>query len=475
MKITKIKNFSLSITLIIIFLIDFGLIVNTNNKWNETVKNIDSLSFETTIKEEYIKTTLKNRNEEFTWTLSLFALSNFIGVILLFLYRKEKNEYEANLYNEKEKAIITLKSIGDAVITTDKSATITFINPIAEKILGYKNQELVGKNINKILNLIDVRTKKAINLNINKVLELGKIRILSENIGLINKHKEIYEIEDSIAPIKDKQGEILGAVFIFHDVTKQNEYRRRLNENEKVLIQQSKTTAMAEMLENMAHHWRQPLSLISTLATGVKIKKEMNDLNDDFLIDSLEKINQSSQNLSKIIDDFTLFLQPTLRKKEEFLLDDALKKAITILESNLKNKDIHIISNLQKIELTSYENEWMQVFIALINNSIDILCSKKGKKYIFIDIYKKQDEIIITFLDNGGGIPTDILNRIFEPYFTTKYKTQGKGISLYISHKIITNLIKAKIKVENENFSFTNEHYKGAKFTITFNLKSKND
>ena len=148
---------------------------------------------------------------------------------------------------------------------------------------------------------------------------------------------------------------------------------------------------------------------------------------------------------------------------------DALKKAITILESNLKNKDINIISNVEEIELSSYENEWMQVFIAFINNSIDSLSLKNDKKYIFIDMYKKENEIIVTFLDNGGGISTDILSRIFEPYFTTKYKSQGKGISLYISQKIITNLIKGKIKVENENFSFADEQYKGAKFTIIFN------
>lgn len=256
MKITKIKNILLMITLIIILLIDFGLIVNTNNKWNETVRKIDNLTLETTLKEEYIKNALKSRSEEFSWTLNLFILSNFIGIILLYLYRKEKNEYESNLYDEKEKAIITLKSIGDGVITTDKEAVITFMNPVAEKILGYKNEESIGKNISEILNLIDTITKKSIEFNINNVLEFGKVRVLTENISLVNRYKKIYEIEDSIAPIKNKQGEILGVVFVFHDVSKQNEYRRRLIENEKVIIQQSKTSAMAEMLENMAHHWR---------------------------------------------------------------------------------------------------------------------------------------------------------------------------------------------------------------------------
>ena len=86
-----------------------------------------------------------------------------------------------------------------------------------------------------------------------------------------------------------------------------------------------------------------------------------------------------------------------------------------------------------------------------------------------VEVYKNENEIIIQFLDNGGGIPMDILNRVFEPYFTTKYKSQGKGISLYISQEIIKNLINGKIKVENESFSFGNEEYIGAKFIIIFN------
>lgn len=432
MKIDKLKNFILLLTLIMIFLIDFGLIATTNNKW----------------------------------TISLFCLSNFTGILLLYLYRKEKIEYETTLYNEKEKAIITLKSIGDAVITTNEKAEITFINPIAQKILGYRNDEVVGENINKILNLIDIRTKKTINLNIKKVLEQGKIRILGDNTGLINKEEKIFEIEDSIAPIKDKKGNILGAVFVFHNVTKQNEYRRRLINNEKIMLQQSKISAMSEMLENMAHHWRQPLSLISTLATGIKARRELKDFDEEYLIESLNKINESSQSLSKIIDDFTVFLTPATRKKELFFMDEAVSKVLIMFESNLKSRDINVILTVEKFQYSGYLNELMQVFIGFINNSIDILESRKEKRYIFIDISKKNNEIVLEFLDNGGGIPNDIINRIFEPYFTTKYKSQGRGIGLYLTQEIVVNLMNGKIKVKNENFSFGNEAYCGAKFTI---------
>ncbi|RXJ83308.1 ATP-binding protein [Arcobacter cloacae] len=471
MKITKLKNLILLITLIIIFLIDFGLIANINNKWNETVKSIETLTYETSLKEEYIKNALEKRNEEFKWALSLFVLSNFIGVILLYLYRKEKNEYEQKLYDEKEKAIITLKSIGDAVITTDEKGDIRFLNFIAQKILLYSKEEVIGKNINEILKLIDTKTNKPIDLEIKKVLDIGKIRVLNENIGLINKNNQLFEIEDSIAPIKNKEGKVLGAVFVFHDVTEQNQYRKKLAENEKIMLQQSKLTSMADMLENMAHHWRQPLSLISTLATGLKIKKQINDLDDDYLMESLENINQSSQNLSKIIDDFTIFLRPTNRKNEYFLLDKSLEKVITIFESKFKANNINVnINTKEKIEFYGCENELMQVFIGIINNCIDAVLLKEDR-FIFIDIYENENEIEISFLDSGGGISNDIMDRIFEPYFTTKYKTQGKGISLYVIEGMVKNLFNGVIKVENENFSFKDKKLSGAKFSIFLRLE----
>lgn len=240
--------------------------------------------------------------------------------------------------------------------------------------MAFKNSEVLGKHIKDVLSIVDKRTKRKINLHLEKVLELGKIRALSNNIAILNRKNEIYEIEESIAPIRNKEGIIIGAVFVFHDVTKQNEYRKRLTQNEKLILQQSKISAMGELLENMAHHWRQPLSLISTLATSVKLKKEINDLNDEYLESSLEKINDTSQNLSKVIDDFTVFLKPAIRKKERFYVDYSLNKVLKILESNLQNKNIKVVLDVEKILLNSYENELMQIFmgIILISKRIDI-------------------------------------------------------------------------------------------------------
>jgi PAS domain S-box-containing protein len=469
MQSSRVKNFILIITLIIIFLIDFGLIVNTNNKWNETVIKLDYLNFEGKERKEYIKKALENRQNEFIWTLSLFALSNLIGIILLFLYRKEKKDYEISLHNEKEKAIITLKSIGDGVITIDEKSIITFINPVAENILRFSNSEVVGKEINEVINLIDTETKDKINFSINKVINEVNSKILSQNIHLLNKDNKLFEIEESISPIRDKKGMIFGVVFIFRDVTEQNEYRRKLIENEKVILEQSKISAMVEMLENMAHHWRQPLSVISTLATGLKLKKELDILEDEYLTKSLSEINEFSQKLSKVIDDFTIFLNPTSKNKEFFYIDISLTKTLSILESKLKTKNIKIICNVEKLELNNYEKELMQVFMCFINNSIDALDSRNDNKFIFIDIYKNENEIIMIFLDNGGGIETSIENRIFEPYFTTKYKTQGKGIGLYMTRDIVTKIMNGKIHFRNKKFTFNNKEFYGAEFIVILN------
>ena len=107
--------------------------------------------------------------------------------------------------------------------------------------------------------------------------------------------------------------------------------------------------------------------------------------------------------------------------------------------------------------------------MCFINNSIDALDDKNNSKFIFINMYKNENEIIMTFLDNGGGIDTSIENRIFEPYFTTRYKTQGKGIGLYMTRDIVTKVMNGKINFKNEKFTFNNEEFYGAKFTVILN------
>ena len=252
------------------------------------------------------------------------------------------------------------------------------------------------------------------------------------------------------------------------------EIKHHLNENVKqqaILAQQSKMASMGEMIGNIAHQWRQPLSSITTSATGMKLQKEMDVLEDKFLLDGLENIHKSAQYLSNTIDDFRNFFKDN-KEKTQFNLQKTISKSETLVYVQLHNKDISIIKNDLDLSVKNYENELIQVIINLVNNAKDELIKKDPnlKRYIFIDIEQKDEKALIKIKDNAGGIPEQIKEKIFEPYFTTKGTTHGTGIGLYMSKKLIHKKLKGDLKVRNIEFKYNDINYEGAEFTITLPL-----
>jgi C4-dicarboxylate-specific signal transduction histidine kinase len=255
------------------------------------------------------------------------------------------------------------------------------------------------------------------------------------------------------------------------DITENKQLEIEKKQQDEILYQQSKMAAMGEMLGNIAHQWRQPLSTISTAATGAKLQKEMNCLSDEQLNSSLTTINESAQYLSRTIDDFRGFFNPSNTKEVEFKIADTINKALNLVSSQFVSKEIDIIQNIENLKLISLENELIQVLVNVLNNSRDILI--KGdtqKRLIFINTYRKEKLMYIEILDNGGGIDKKIINKIFEPYFTTKHQSQGTGIGLYMSQDIIKNHLKGDIIATNESYTYDNIEYKCAKFTISILL-----
>ena len=212
---------------------------------------------------------------------------------------------------------------------------------------------------------------------------------------------------------------------------------KELMQKENILNHQSKMAAMGEMLENIAHQWRQPLSLISTVATAAKLKKELEILTDDEFYETMETINNSSQYLSNTIDDFRNFFSKD-KEVSSFNINTPIDKVLYLLKNKLNNMNIQVIRKDENINIIAYKNELIQVILNIINNSIDAFENKNiSKKFIFIDIHEKNDKVVLIIKDNAGGIEKEIISRIFEPYFTTKHKSQGTGIGLYMSLEII--------------------------------------
>ena len=239
-----------------------------------------------------------------------------------------------------------------------------------------------------------------------------------------------------------------------------------------VLAQQSKMAAMGEMLQNIAHQWRQPLSLISTVSSGVKFNKEHGIASVESLSDSMDRINESTSYLSQTIEDFMDFFNPN-KKLVHFNLDTTINKVINLLELQFKQNSIEIILKIDDIKIYGYENELIQVIMNICNNSRDELVkSSLSEKLIFIKTHTEENKVFITVKDNAGGIDDKIIDRIFEPYFTTKHKSQGTGIGLYMSQEIIVKHMKGELYARNIMFSHNNREYKGAEFTIVLELET---
>jgi PAS domain S-box-containing protein len=262
----------------------------------------------------------------------------------------------------------------------------------------------------------------------------------------------------------DANGNVLRMVGTNTDITE-------IKEKDRLIAEQTKLASMGEMIGNIAHQWRQPLSVISTGATGLKIGKEYNTLTDEFFIQTCDAINDNAQYLSKTIDDFRNFIKGD-RKVVEFKLTDDIESFLHLIEGTIKSNDIEIIKNIDEdITINGYPNELVQCFINIFNNSKDAFKDKKDDRLIFISTELKEDKVNIIFKDNAGGIPEDILPKIFEPYFTTKHQSQGTGLGLHMTYNLIVEGMNGTIEANNVNYEYNGKEYFGAEFKIILPLK----
>ncbi|MDC7242789.1 MAG: ATP-binding protein, partial [Sphaerochaetaceae bacterium] len=238
-----------------------------------------------------------------------------------------------------------------------------------------------------------------------------------------------------------------------------------LKKKELLLHQQSKMAAMGDMLENIAHQWRQPLSVITISSSGILIKKEYESLDDKYLEEMLNAITHNANYLSDTIDDFRNFFLSD-KKIDKFSVEEVIKTSLKLVDAKFKNREIEIIKNIKDVEIKNYKNELIQVLLIILNNARDVLEDMENEKLIFIDVFQKDTFVHIEFKDNGGGIKKENLEKIFEPYFTTKHKRQGTGIGLYMAMEIISKHMNGDIVVSNENYTYNKNKYIGAKFSF---------
>ncbi len=241
------------------------------------------------------------------------------------------------------------------------------------------------------------------------------------------------------------------------------EESEKSRKNEQLLIQQSRQASMGEMIGNIAHQWRQPLNALGLVLQNIHFTYQMDDLNDEFMQKSVDKGKMLTTSMSKTIDDFRDFFKPN-KLKENFSLDVSIEKTVELIEASYKNSNIEVLTNLEKdIDINGYPSEFSQVILNILSNAKDALVEHKDdKRVVKIESFLENTNVIISIEDNAGGIPKDIINKIFDPYFTTKEEGKGTGIGLYMTKTIVENNMGGKLSVKNT--------HQGAKFTISLLL-----
>lgn len=183
----------------------------------------------------------------------------------------------------------------------------------------------------------------------------------------------------------------------------------------------------------------------------------------------MENIIDNTKYLSQTIEDFRNFFNNN-EKNLSTSLSEFLEKSVSLTSATFRNNYIKVVTDISKdLTITGDKNQLIQAIINILNNAKDALKEKnQNKKCVFIVTAKKENNcVLISIKDNAGGVPEDIIDKIFDPYFTTKEKDKGTGLGLYISKEIITKNFKGSLEVKNEDFKFEGEKYRGANFITT--------
>ena len=289
----------------------------------------------------------------------------------------------------------------------------------------------------------------------------------------MKKYNEEAFIEKEFVLIYHTLFLIAGCMILFitytkitHSINNELTLENEIKIKEQLLNNQSKMVVLGEMIKNIAHQWKQPLASLSGIYLNMEMDFENNKLGKKEFDAYLQRMEDITQYMSNTINDFTNFFKID-KEREKFNIKEIIEKAYFMLNPSLEENDIKFILDINKdITLNAYPSEFMQIIFILVNNAKDAFLGKNiENKQIIITLYQKDNLIFLEVQDNAGGVNKEIIDKIFEPYFTTKHKYQGTGLGLFIAKTIVERSFNGEISVENEK--------DGAVFKI--NLEQTND
>ncbi len=410
------------------------------------------------------------QNKEIFLILS-FILLGYIILHMLFGYRQYLVLRNTVFLEETFKSIYDKSSDGVILI---KDTRLQDCNQSAVKLFGYEGKEAFLKtelsllmpkyqpdgkrSIVKMIQMLNMAFKSGSNsfewLHSTRKDKLFWSEIVLTKITLDGEemiHGVWRNIEDrkklEIAREAAKQEIATLNKSLEERVNREVEKNR---EKDKQLLQQSRLAQMGEMIAMIAHQWRQPLTAISATSATLELKASMGKLDNDTAQQKARDISDFSQHLSRTIDDFRDFFKPN-KRKEKMTFSKIIESSLKIIHDKLKTKNILLETDYKcKGSIHVYVNELRQVTLNLIKNAEDALVEKEIKNpTIIIKCYSNEHEAVLEISDNAGGVPEEIIDKIFDPYFSTKTQKDGTGLGLYMSKMIIEEHCGGVLSVSN--------------------------
>ncbi|WP_420263753.1 PAS domain S-box protein [Candidatus Magnetominusculus dajiuhuensis] len=401
----------------------------------------------------------------------LNVIKRLASIYALAVERKRMEEDLKQSYDYNKRLLDALDNVGTCVFIKDMDLRYVYANRLALEVTNSTMEELLGCTDSKFFT---AEAAEELSRNDRRVIENNEIVEIEEYLILKNSgEKTIYLAIKR--PLYDAEGKIYGLCGVSTDITERKimeERLKRLNDHlmelvaeetqkrqqqEQMLIQQSKMAAMGEMIGLIAHQWRQPLNAIGMVVQDIKEAYNYGELNEKYIQETVDTTMNQVYFMSKTIEDFKDFFKPS-KKKVRFDIKTTIQELLSMFEQMFKKSDVDIsmITSQDTILVTEgYPNEFKQVILNIINNAKDAITSKRdagdtiqGRIDINIINNTEGNKIIISIKDNGGGIPEHIMDKIFDPYYTTKGE-KGTGIGLYMSKTIIETNMGGSLEVSN--------------------------
>jgi PAS domain S-box-containing protein len=338
------------------------------------------------------------------------------------------------------------------ILILDENHCIVKTNKAFEGITGYKKDRLEGRKIEEFF--LDEYKEQIIN-TLKQSGSKHDARA-SYEWKLIDSRGHTKDINALLELVERKDESF--RLMIATDITELKKAREKEKQQEKLLIQQSRFAVMGEMINMIAHQWRQPLGALSIEIINLVDHLESEPSDSDYLKKWEKKSTSILKHLSHTIDEFRTFFKQD-KKKEVFNLAESIENSIDLIVATLRFRNIEVIKELDSdIEIFGFQNKLQQAFLNILNNAKDAILENEMEEGKIVVLAKKDGDMVhISFEDNAGGIPVTPISKIFEPYFSTKSKNSS-GIGLYMTKVIIDSHMGGELKVSNSKI--------GAKFDI---------